>query len=399
MSLIDTIDEQSGIVSEGDADIVDAIKAADGTNGEAQSDAPTEDHTQSDKAPDASSDRAPEGDGKEEGDSLVDDLETSPANKKPDTDEVDDKDKATDEKEDSNEDSESDDSGPLSDEDKAKLEADLLGSSELESATDPVWKQRYDDQTQYTRELEQDKSDKEAELATLFKTLGRKIITTKDGLQLSNSDDAKDFLAEDVNVDDIVKSLTQKELALLGPDEEINDPQAAAKLLAGKVAEVFASQVPPITAKAEDEILSQRQRDDVYYDFINEKLSDGSTTRFPDCEKPEIKSKLSTVLTSKDPRMSALRKAALKDPEVQSAYLELAWLRVNRATQTVMTLASADKKTQADKKETNKLKPSVGGTGGGNKGTSTEAPQDKSGKILSFLDDVHKGGSMLAPEL
>ena len=238
--------------------------------------------------------------------------------------------------------------------------------------------------------MEQDKSDKDAQLTVLLNDLGRKLVTTKDGLGLAVSDDAKDFKAEDINVADIVASLTQKELEMVGPDEEKNNPQAAAKIIASKVAEAFASQIPPITAKAEDMILTQRERDDAWYDFTSEKLADGKTPRFPDCDKPDVIEDIKRALNAGDDRMVALHEAGMKDANLHKALVELAFLRANRARQTVMTLKAADQKLQADKKDDNKNKPSVDGVNGS--GTKTPESASETDRITSIMDEAVKSG-------
>lgn len=392
MSLVDKIDSDSDVESGGEGSLVDAIVDAGHSDGTIQPEEQGDAHTEGSDAGTAASDLGPEGGDKQQNeDSLVNKLDPEE-----ESGEGDETDKSAETSEDGEKKGEEEESSELSDEDKAALEADLLGSSEIEPEGDPKWKDRYDESLRYAHQLEQEQRDKEAELGALLETLGRKIITTEDGLALTVSDEAKDFKAEDVDVASIVNGLSEAEMKLFGSDEEDGDPKAAAEVIAKKVASVFASKVPPVTATPDQEVLAPRQRDEVYADFISEKLRDGNF-RFPDCEKPEIKGLLQRALRADDDRMTALYESGLKDKNLHSAMLELAYLRVQRVQQARLSMAAGEKQIQTKKQEEIKKGPSVSGSGSGNAVHSNKT-KSKSQAIESFFDDVQSGGNMLHPE-
>jgi hypothetical protein len=394
MSLIDNIEETSGLTSDGSAvetgtdAILDQVHAAEGDNS-SQSEEQGDAHTDGGDAGKAASDLGPEGGDKGQ-ESLVENVDENPENSARNKDDEGQENAGEEGKE--GEEGEKTEGGEqeLSDEEKAAIQADLLGTDPVDVTLDPAIRERLAEKDRYISKIEQERSDYNAELASLFKNLGRKVITTENGLQLVVSDDAKDFKAEDIDLTAVVNSLTDKEKALFGSDDEAGDPQAAAKVIAEKMASVFASQVPPITAKPQDEVLTSSQRNDVYYDFISEKLGDGQTLRFPDCEKPEVRDMVEQALAATDARMTSLHKAAQKDVGLQSALLELAWLRVHRVRQATMTLVSAEKKNQAEKTNESKNVPSVKGSGKG-KNAAKKVEKSSSEKIEDFISDVAAG--------
>jgi len=387
-SLIDSIEETSGAIEATDAgSLQDQIHVAD--TGESLSEAPDTDLTEGVvDAGKASESRPPEDDKQETQDSLVDRM-TPDAPEEEKKDETDSKtDTDTEEGEEADVDAEA-----------RALKADLLGVSEDEPETDPVWKKRYDDTVQELREISQKTSDKEAQLETLLKSLGRTIINTKDGLQLAVSDEAKDFKAEDIDVDSIVNSLSDKELKMFGTEDEVGDPKEAANIIATKLASVFAEKVPPVTAKPSDQVLSIPEQNAIYNDFVSEKLGDGKTPRFPDCDKPEVQKELELAFKATDDRIEALKEAAQKDAKINAALLEFIWLRTFRTTHAVKSLTAARKQELDQKNSENKQSVSVTGSGGnqGGKGASS-APMSQRDAVSAFLDDVGKGGEMLNPE-
>jgi len=383
-SLINDIDnaaqEEAGAPVEDPGSIQDQIDAAENDGG---TEALPGDHTKDDQSGQASPAKPPEVDGQQKEESLVDKVEDA---KPHETEEVDETKPAEEVKP-----SEEETPEEIQAREAAALKADLLGTGETEPETDPIWKQRYDDQTQHYQELERNQRDKDAAQEKALKDLGWKMINTADGLRLTASEEAVAKTAEGVDIDGIVKNLTPKELKLFGLDEEEGgNPAEAAKLITSKLAQVFATKVPSITARPEDEVMTPLERDEIYDSFISEMLADGKTPRFPDCEKPDIKKDLSGVFAAKDPVMVALRNASERDPLLHRALLEFGYLRVFRANQGERAMAAARKQELEAKKQENKKDVSVGGTGGNKGGRSDGAGnQTETERVSSLYDDVH----------
>lgn len=207
---------------------------------------------------------------------------------------------------------------------------------------------------------------------------GRKLINTPDGLKMAATDDAPEFKPEAINVKKIVDSLKPEEMDLF-----VEKPEAAARLIAERTIKEIANRYMPIQASANDSVLTQEDANQVYTSFVEAKLSDGKTQRFPDANSPKVSEMIRTAYEkSTSPAMQKFKELASKDKDVQYIMLEYLYNKVFRATHAQQAKVAAMAKAKAEVKEKHAKEPSVSTSGA----SASVKGQQKSGSGKSWND-------------
>jgi len=237
----------------------------------------------------------------------------------------------------------------LKDEEEAELD-DILGIKKSEPEDSPVWKERHSEATRTIHELNSEKK----EVREFLESIGRKMVVTRDGLALVPTDDAKDFDAEDIDLNVICNSLSQDEL-----DELTTDPIKGAVAIAKKISGAFASSVTPITARQSDSVLTDEDQRECWDGFVEAKTGNGKTM-FPDAENEDVQAQMRRVYETLP---NELRDLAGKSKAALSAVQEILWSRVYRRQQAKVALESSRKAKVAEQEKKNKSGLVVSGSG------------------------------------
>jgi len=267
-------------------------------------------------------------------------------------------------------------------------EFDILGLKEDEPAEDPVWKDRCSEKDRYITELTQGHQAEMQATQELLSSLGREIINTPEGLQLAPTAEAKDFTADDVDLDAAYSELSDKEKLLF---EDV-DAKDALKVAARVVGKQFASKVPPVTASPNDKVITPDEMKKTWDGFVDSRMTRSNKPMFPDADKPEVSEMIQKIINQDTPEMNAFRNAAMKDINVLKALYAHGYNTYFRAVQVKSILKAHLKREKQKEAEKNKKEVSVGGLGGG----TGAAGQDGTSKPTSseqLLDAIAGAGT------
>jgi len=232
------------------------------------------------------------------------------------------------------------------------------------------WKARNSETRKYADGLNDEiRSYKEA-----LASAGRQLIHTDDGDKLAPTEDAEEFNPE--SVDGIIKNLTEEELELF-----VDEPEKAAKLIAERTIKAVADKFTPIQANAQDKMLTRNELDDVYGNFLEEKLSDG-TSRFKDADDSKVVGLMKKIVdSSTDPTINRLVEFANKDKDMQHVLLELLHSRVFIGTYKQKLYAAEQKKAQIKTKEKIEKEPSLSASGSAAPTKGQQGQSDRSQQV------------------
>jgi len=232
------------------------------------------------------------------------------------------------------------------------------------------WKSRHSEATRYSQGL----NDKIRSYEEALASAGRQFVNTEDGMKVAPTEDAADFKPE--SVDEIMKSLTAEEQELF-----TDEPEKAARLIAERTIKAVADKFTPIQASAQDKMLTRNELDDVYGEFLEAKLSDG-TPRFKDAKDPEVVELMKSIVNkSTNPAMAKLVEYADKDKDMQRILLEHLHNKVFIATYKQKLYAAEQKKAQTEKKEKIEKEPSLSAGGAAAPVKGQQAPSDLSTQV------------------
>lgn len=259
------------------------------------------------------------------------------------------------------------DEGTQTDEEKAaadeeqRVQNELLGIVTGEPETVETLNAKYGE---IYRQHEAAQAEFKAKALALAET-GLEFIQKSDGtFALAASPTFKEsFDPASVKVDAnrLYDSLTQTEKDLIATDE-----RAAVAMIAGKIAKDVAagviSQRPVPTATRDDAILPGQEQERVANAFVNAKLSDGKTERYPDAAG-KVMQTMSQIFNAPGKVAEDFRRIANRSPEHLHYAMDLLYAKVFRAnagSRAILQDRAAQAKLNADK---NKNKPSGGGSG------------------------------------
>jgi len=297
---------------------------------------------------------------------------------------------ATDEKP---EDAEQTDEEKAAADEAAKAEAaeeaalnELLGVEEEESEDPLVLRQRHSEATRTIHA----QGDEMTAMREALKLVGREFVHTADGIGVAVTADAKDFDVSEIDLNAITKSLTQDEKDSLAS----SDPEEGLKAIAKKMRAEFASRVPPITARAQDAILGDRDRNEVWGTFCETKRKGGKPL-YPDANKPDVIAQMEKVFQSlpeERQELAARSKGALR------AEFENSYLKVQRWRQAKVELAKHRAAKVAEQTELNKKGLAVQGSGSETK-VRAQSEMSKARATLSqnMADQIANAGNDDAP--
>lgn len=271
------------------------------------------------------------------------------------------------------------------------IQDELAGVQHTEPDGHEAWKERAAEGTRTINRLLAEAREKDEFLASK----GRKIITTDTGYGLAATDDAKDVRMTDEDHNILWNSLSETDRELFE-----SSPAAACKLVAEKVVGKLASQNVKATATNDDARLAAWETDEVWANFKNTKLTNGSP-KYPDADKDEVQRILRQVAESLQPGMDGLREWASRNRENGHLFLEFCFNTAFRARHAGLARLADAKRTTQNKDQKNKEGARV--TGAGSE-TSVRALERKgngdrtnSDSILDFVLDSDQDNSPLHP--
>lgn len=302
-----------------------------------------------------------------------DDQAEAPADGKP----VEEDGKPEDEKKDDPDDKDKTEEEPAKEEEPEEdtsLMDELLEVESEKNLDVPQLQSRLSEKDRYIEQLS-------SELRSMNETLasaGRKIINTPDGPRVAPSEDAPEFSPDAVDVEGIIKGLKPEEMDLF-----VEKPEEAAKLVAERTIKDIASKYMPVQASSNDSVLTAEEANSVYEDFINAKLSDGKTPKFPDADSPRINELIKNAYEkTTSPAMQKFKELAGKDKDVQHIMLEHLYNKVFRAIHVQESAKAARLKAKSETKEKHEKEPSVSSSGA----SSSVRGQQPSGSNKTWND-------------
>jgi len=257
------------------------------------------------------------------------------------------------------------------DEEKAKREEallnDLLGLSNTKPETVETVREKYQASSREAHALRDERSAIDQMLADK----GVQLIQVGEGKYdlVANEKYMEDL--DDKLIPDVFSSLSdaEKELAEDKPEE-------FAKLITKKAMAETQAMRPQANAREDQAVISDATREEVYNNFINAKLADGKTPRYPDASDEKVVDYMLKLY--KDPSNEALVDAMQKSPEMYHIGMEALYNKVYRVIAPQKAIEADAKAQQKRKEEENKKGLSVSGESV----TSTATDQNPTGRTV-----------------
>lgn len=256
-----------------------------------------------------------------------------------------------------------------------------LGLAPEQPETLEDMKRRYEASS---REVRRIMSERDAWAETLKET-GLKIVHVGEGkYALAPSEEyTKEFdIEKGINLDTLLKPLTeeQKESFITDPDGTF---ARLAKGVAKKVGLELLAKRPPVKADNATQVITEAEADECYEAFLGAKSLDGTTSKYPDADKPHVNKLMGQIFQRDNSAgMQALREASRTSKAMQMAALELCYYKAAYGIAKAKAKASAVSAHATQQENKNKQQPVIA------TGTSGQAPMNVQSAAVTAEDAV-----------
>jgi len=159
----------------------------------------------------------------------------------------------------------------------------------------------------------------------------------------------------EIDIQAVQKSMTEEQLESLGAD-----PEMAILSIAKQLRGQFASMVPPITARSQDAVLTDAEKDEVWRGFVGAKRGSSGKPMFPDANDEGVFSDMQRAYGALPPE---LLDEADRSRHVLEAVQELTYLKTFRMRHARMAMKQQREAKVAEQNKTNQQGVAVQGSG------------------------------------